>query len=270
MNDQTSKRKRSKDDDKHLGYQRPPLIDLGNEFYVIDVLHQFLRVIDLLLRLFFKSLILSDKCVGNYNPVKHLCLKALSDFLEFKLKFRGFDEKMDKNQMLSLLMSMQGPTKKKFFELFNFSDFPPIIRYGINGSNVQDKDIRNNISDVFSAYWDIHFIIRDKFDTQPRNIYSQDYIESKCKLLLEKFLYIFNEQEITPYLHATCFHFADQYQSLNGKINLYSTEGLEKLNDFSTYQFFRATNKKTSAKSTYIKQILERDQRIEMYSNSVL
>ena len=31
--------------------------------------------------------------------------------------------------------------------------------YGINGSNVQYKDIRNNISDVFSAYWEIPQVI---------------------------------------------------------------------------------------------------------------
>jgi hypothetical protein len=66
-----------------------------------------------------------------------------------------------------------------------------------------DKDIRNDISDIFSAY---HFITRDKFDIQPRNLYSTDYIEHKCTILLEKFFLIFNEKEITPYLHVTFYN----------------------------------------------------------------
>ena len=185
------------------------------------------------------------------------------------MKLRGFDETMDKKQMLALLFSMQGPTKKKFFELFNFGDFPPIYRYGISGTDILDKDIRNNISDIFSAYWDIHFIIRDKFDIQPRNLYSTDYIEHKCTILLEKFLFIFNEKEITPYLHVTFFHLAEQYRALSGQINRFSTEGLEKLNDLTTSHFFRSTNKKETG-THFIEQILERDQRIEMYYNSVL
>jgi hypothetical protein len=49
-----------------------------------------------------------------------------------------------------------------------------------------DKDIRNNISDIFSAY---HFIIRDKFDKQPRNLYPRlKSVKENLKKLIRKYL----------------------------------------------------------------------------------
>ena len=63
---------------------------------------------------------------------------------------------------------------------------------------------------------------------------------------------------MTPYLHVTCIHFHEMHKS-HGNLNYFSNEGVEKLNDLSTFSFFRSTNKRP----TFIKQMLERDARLE-------
>jgi len=236
---------------RHLGYKHPPLIDLSNEFYVIEILHQFLRVTDLIIKLFFNCLTTSDKCLDKYDPEKHPALKALSEFLINKLKCKGFSTGFNQKQMLEVLMSMQGPQKKTFFKEINLFSFPAINRH-----NNRDFDIRIKIASLFKTYWDLHFIIRDT--SQETHV-----IEKQGQLLMKEFLAIFSVLDITPYLHVTCFHLSEQYEALNGRLKLFSTEGLEKLNDLTSVQFFRGTNKKN-----YIAQILQRDRRMDMFKIS--
>ncbi len=236
----------------HLGYKQPPIIYLDSNFHVIEILHKFLRVTDLLVKCLLTELMLFDRFEKNYDPFKHPSLKMLSDFLINDLKHKGFAEDMSEKDMLNVLKGMQGPKKKLFFQKINLATLFPIIQRH-DGTN---QNIQPNITRVFRAYWDLHNIIREE------KVYDKKEIEDKVSLFKNEFLNIFSEKLITPYLHMTFFHLADQYELFNGKIKDFSTEGLEKLNDFTTAQFFRSTNKRG-----YVKQILERDQRIEIYKS---
>ena len=61
------------------------------------------------------------------------------------------------------------------------------------------------------------------------------------------------------------FYIPDLYIKY-GPLNYFSGQGIEKLNDFTTTQFFRCTNKKAN----FIKQILERDHRMFDYESNYL
>ena len=247
---------------KHYGYQREPLIEIPEGRYIIEILHQFLRVSDLLIKLLVEELVLHDKFEedGKFKPTKHTSLKKLSDYLKIECKFREFELGMTEEQMIKLTKSMQGPTKKLFFKKLNLSMlFPEIIRKRLGANNkITYVNIRPAIEEVFEAYWEIHKIIRHH--EKPRNTLAKEIIaiESMTANFMIKFLKVWNNKNITPYLHVTCHHLTEQYEFMNGNIDLYSTEGLEKLNDFTICQFFRATNNK----GPWIRQLLERDQRL--------
>ena len=69
--------------------------------------------------------------------------------------------------------------------------------------------------------------------------------------------------EVTPYVHIYTFHLPDLITKLEN-INFYNTQGLEKLNHFSTQYYHFSTNKhKTDNK--YLIQILKKRNRIEFF-----
>jgi len=83
------------------------------------------------------------------------------------------------------------------------------------------------------------------------------FVRTKCKEFLDLFLSVYQTSKITPYIHILCLHIPDLYEKY-GCFNYFSGQGLKKLSDITTSQFFRATNKK----GDFIKQLLERDHRM--------
>jgi len=82
---------------------------------------------------------------------------------------------------------------------------------------------------------------------------------------LNDFCAIYQKKKITPYLHAVCHHLPDMIEKF-GNINYFSAQGLEKLNDLTTNEFFLATNK-AKKDNLFIMQILQRDLRISYKTN---
>ena len=57
------------------------------------------------------------------------------------------------------------------------------------------------------------------------------------------YLSLYHVDNISVYIHIFSSHL-HEFIDLHGNINLFNCEGLEKLNDYSTLEFYRATNKK--------------------------
>jgi hypothetical protein len=88
-------------------------------------------------------------------------------------------------------------------------------------------------------------------------------VKNKTTEFLKKFTEIYHTSKITPYIHFLSFHLHEQYEKY-GNLDYFSAQGLEKLNDFSTYQFFSSTKKNKN----FIKQMLEKDFRIALLEDS--
>ena len=72
-------------EDDQLSYRDLPLFDdLSYDMYVPDLLHKFLRVTDVLVKLFKHQLIVVDQFDTNhkYNPNKHPTIKKFSDIMK--------------------------------------------------------------------------------------------------------------------------------------------------------------------------------------------
>lgn len=83
-------------------------------------------------------------------------------------------------------------------------------------------------------------------------------IQDQTKSWANLFLSVFQRSEITPYIHVFISHLS-QFVDMHNDINKFNIQGLEKLNDLTTSQYFRGTNKKKD----YLKQILAKRNRIE-------
>ncbi|RNA04363.1 hypothetical protein BpHYR1_041171 [Brachionus plicatilis] len=74
---------------------------------------------------------------------------------------------------------------------------------------------------------------------------------------------LYHRSDVTPYIHAFTNHFHEFIQKeLN--VNNFNLEGLEKLNDLTTQEYFKASNKRKST----VKQILSKRSRIEKLENT--
>jgi hypothetical protein len=64
-------------------------------------------------------------------------------------------------------------------------------------------------------------------------------------------------EKITPYIN-TFVHHLHEFVELYGNVKVFNQQGLEKLNDQTTTQFFRGTNRKE-----FLKQLLNKRNRIK-------
>ncbi len=236
----------------HLGYANEPLTDIPYTAFLIDILHKFLRVSDLLVELLLDDLFRLDQFYANtkYSISTHKNVGALSEFL-VKCKLQHFNEGSTSKEIRAYLKSYQGPQKKVLFEQINIQGLKNIF-----------KKINNkcSITKLWNQYWTIHKKLRVNKETKFNFLidFSSYFFENNCNNLLNLFLECYGKERITPYLHATCIHLHEMHKQ-HGNLNYYCNEGLEKLNDLSTHTFFRCTNKR----ATFIKQMLERDARLE-------
>ena len=112
---------------------------------------------------------------------------------------------------------------------------------------------RDKLQALFKDFYEIYIgVIKNEL-----NSFSLKDLASKW---LELFLDTFHLSKVTPYIHIFCAHL-HEFQYLYGNVNLFNQQGLEKLNDLTTIDYFRSTNK--SEKSLI--QILKKRTRIASY-----
>lgn len=97
-----------------------------------------------------------------------------------------------------------------------------------------------------------------------RNRLQHQEISRLAKEWARLYLTIYHSKNITPYIHIFIHHLC-QFNELHFDVNSFNMQGLEKLNDMTTRQYFSATNKK---EKEFLKQILNKRNRIEYLSSN--
>lgn len=88
-------------------------------------------------------------------------------------------------------------------------------------------------------------------------------LKSRLKRWILLFLSVFQTKHVTPYMHVLISHIPE-FLSLYGSISQFSQQGLEKLNDDITKDYFRSTNHRDSEA---LKQLLLKLNRLEELNN---
>lgn len=79
-------------------------------------------------------------------------------------------------------------------------------------------------------------------------------IKESSKKWLELFLKVYQTKNVTPYMHTLVFH-VPEFIELHGSIAPYSQQGLERLNDNITKDYFRSTNHRQEALKTLLMKL---------------
>ena len=224
---------------EHLGYQNLPLTNIEFDCCVIDVLHMFLRIAETLLKLFLSDIFLADETDTNdLEKRPHLkrfviFLKEINIYNPIYTKERKFE-----------FRTFRGDELLRIFSIANLETLFPGMR------NI------SYISSIWSQFYNLIMEIRNN---------QTDSIEERLFEWLALFLLTYMPNHITPYIHSFVFHIPE-FIKLHGDVNLFNLQGLEKLNDISTQNYHRSSNKKNDNKQ-YIKQMIEKRNRLEYFNS---
>jgi hypothetical protein len=89
-------------------------------------------------------------------------------------------------------------------------------------------------------------------------------LKERTREWLRLYLSVYNKATVTPYMHAFVQHL-HEFVYLYKDINAFNCQGLEKLNDITTTQYFKGTNKKDDA----MHQILHKRNRLEYLADYI-
>jgi len=250
-------------------HQEPILKFIEYKNIVVDLLHLNLRVSEKFFELLKFKLTRIDGNDGDIienRPLLHKFMIFLRDECNItnpfysskknidKIKFRSFNG----NEYLKIYSTIfkeyleyDETTKKNILKRKNFSDI-----FTENYEPQYDNFL--NESNLWFEFYQIYTEIKNY------NIIDLDKLNTDLKNLLETFLTVNeinnNSNTIFPYLHIFRFHLIEMIQKY-GNINKFSTQSLEKLNDFSTQYYHLGTNKKN-----FLSQLISKRNRIE-FSN---
>jgi len=98
---------------------------------------------------------------------------------------------------------------------------------------------------------------------KPDNLDANDLtiLDYRLRSWLKNYLILNMGESLTPYIHIFVFHVPKLLEKDN--LNIYNMQGNEKLNDFITKEYHRATNKK---RGSYLLQLMELRTRSELYN----
>ena len=206
---------------------------------IIDSLHLFLRVSDLLINLLIQELRRQDGITrAVFDRTKHVNATAYENFLNevCKIRFHWYTCKETKQMKWR---DLSGPEKITLFKNIDIPKFFPAVP---NGALIQD---------IWKEFWRLFRELEEH--TNPSEL------QSEIKNWVRKFLRVYQTKNITPYVHAFAFH-VPEFTERYGSICKFSQQGLEKLNDITTQHYLRSTNHHNT---DALKQVMEKRNRLE-------
>ena len=246
---QTLSQPRSK---KRFNVSRAPLfpsIPLTN--VVIDNLHLFLRVSDVLLRLLideFKrqdSIAAAKKFNGEFDIAKYKHCKGFEDFVR-SLGISDYRFYIGKSSKLLKVRSLTGPEKLKLLSNINIQSLLPSIPPSEGG----------RIQTLWTDLLQINTFLSKPEDAL--TLTDIDAFAIQARGWVHRFTDVYHANNVTPYIHAMANH-VSEFMKLHGSIISFTQHGLEKYNDCMTKQYFRATNHKGQ---DALRQIMEKQNRL--------
>ena len=237
------------------GYKTDSLLGSLIPFHrcIVDTLHLKLRIVlNVLLEQLVIELIIMDnfKINQKLEIEKHKNIISYMKFLEtikINVKFQPFS----KQGKTHLHRELNGTEISRFL-----ANVDLISIYPVNQNQSENEDLiikRNKMQILFKDFNSIYTGIT-------KNELKSNQIKILTSQWMENFLATFHCNKVTPYIHIFCSHL-HEFQELYGNVNLFNQQGLEKLNDLTTIDFFRSSNKSKGS----LLQILKKRTRISLF-----
>ena len=217
---------------KKFNCKAKPLFDfIPMDHVIIDTLHLFLRISDVLIDLLIRELRRSDAIEkkntfsDGFPKDKYKHMASYEEFI--KSIGISFNFRINKESKKLEYRDLTGPEKLKVFQNINIPMLLPQCS--------QNKDIQV----IWTKFMDIIGDLKLDFTSDDSILELQGAI----KAWFELFLKVYQAKDVTPYMHALHCH-VPEFLSLYQNIAYYTQQGLEKYNDRASKDFFRSTNHK--------------------------
>ena len=230
-----------------------PMIPLSR--VVIDNLHLFLRIADVLIDLLIVELKRHDaidrtKKFSSFDPEKYKHLDKFQKFVS-GLGIPGYAFYVGKDSKHLKSRTLTGPEKLKLFRNVRIADLVPKL----------SPDATTKIQHLWKELLELNSL----FSKRPDGFCDDDIrnYEEKSREWGRSFIRTYHEHNVTPYIHALMNH-VGEFMKLHGSLLQFSQHGLEKYNDIMTKDYFRATSHRGEAA---LRQIMEKQNRLEHLSD---
>ena len=229
---------------KNFGCIKTPIFSsIPIDHIIIDTLHLFLRIADLLINLLIMELRRQDgidkQRTLKLDRSKQTHIATYEKFLneECKISFRwcADDQKLK-------WRDLTGPEKHRLFRKINIiSLFPAIPK-------------SSNIQELWTSFYDLMKMLTSISHECDANAFDQS-----AKTWVNNFCAVYQTKHVTPYAHALSMH-VSRFLQLHGNISQFSEQGLEKVNDLTTKHYLRSTNHR---EKEALYQLIEKRNRLE-------
>jgi len=250
---------------ERYGFKEKSLIDLSIiplKNIIICTLHLRIRIFYILLNNLISQIAKMDSLSNGYKIKDLSNLKNFSKWFNFleekcKLKIKKFNAYNPK-KAAKLTRDFTGVEIKTILNNLNLENlFPDLPKVDKINTLWQDFNI---IDKALSSYDSLNQNRKEIID----NILSLGEIKNNIDEFFENFKKTYQPDKMTPYFHILTNHVIEMLENTDN-INIFSQQGLEKVNDITTTEFFFASNKKTTKNTDYVIQILFRRMRIGNY-----
>ena len=222
-----------------------PMIPLTR--VVVDNLHMFLRVSDTLIDLLLLELKRLDS-IDKALKVRTLDSLQYLKLYESTLKMigiNGFAFWIGKESKKLKYRTLTGPEKLLLFKKLKLAETFPQIPNSLKVAEL----------------WRRLLIINEILSVRPANVTTTilDRYELESKEFVQLFTEIYPAKHVTPYMHCMMMHVREFFE-IHGCLIPFTQQGLEKLNDCMTKDYFRST---THRGTDCLAQILQKQNRLE-------
>ena len=244
-----SKLKKNKKNEKYGCIRQPLFPSIPVDRVIPDVLHLFLRICDVLINLLILELRRLDGIEKNklqsFSKNNAVNVAKYEDFLNDTCKI-SFHMYLDKDSKVLKWRDLTGPEKLKLFNKINISQLFLNIPHTTNVQKIW-KDFLN----IYTT------LCLNSIDDEKIKEF-----KTTVKEWLVLFLSVYQTKNVTPYIHTLVFHIPE-FLDLYGSLAPFSQQGLEKLNDNLTKDYFRSTNHKDC---DVLRQLLLKLNRLEEFT----
>lgn len=225
-----------------------PLFDyIPVDHVIIDTLHLFLRISDVLIERLIRELKRQD-CLektntfsNGFNHEKYAHLAGYETFLR-KLGI-NFEWKVNKDTKKLEYRDLTGPEKLILIQNIDFEHLLP------NYTKTKEMKV------IWSGFMEIIGDLKLDYTTEE----SINQLEEKFKKWPENFLAIYQGKDVTPYMHALYAH-VPEFVRLYSNISQFNQQGMEKYNDIVSKNYFRSSNHR---RIEALKQLMLKKMRIQ-------
>ena len=205
---------------------------------VIDILHMFLRISDVLINLLIRDIRIQD---GQNNTNIMQYQQFFNDECKIRFKFQK-----DKDTKAMKWRDLTAPEKKRLFEHINIPTLFPSL------------ENREKIQKLWNEFITLINCLSVSTE-QNQDKCSPQAFDKKAKTWVTDFISIYQSKDVTPYMHCLAMH-VSEFLELYGSTGQFTQQGLEKLNDLTTIFFQHASS---HHEQEALKQILEKRNRLE-------